>query len=254
MRLSVLFCSLLAGSAAQAAPDTLSTSDGVQISALFTGSGTGCAVLLHADQRSKRDWSAFADSLGSSNFRVVAPDLRGHGDSKSSLSDEDYLAMRHDVSAALDHLSSSSCDHLALVGAELGSVLALNIAAEDPRITNLVMMSPRLSSHGWKVSSAISAYGDRPLLLVVGESDSTGVRAAGALKGKAAGRTQLEVVKGDAIGPLLMAQSASLEGTLLHWITTNGQPTNEAGPRTGSLRAGDGGGIETTGTKIGEGD
>ena len=243
---------LLAPDPALAASRTLTTTDGTAIKAHIAGDGSQCAVLLHGDQRSGKDWRPFAEYLVEREMRVIVPDLRGHGETGGPLTEASYTEMLQDVDAAVAHLAGAGCTRVALMGAELGAVLALNAAAEDARVTNLVLLSPRLGAHGLKVSSAITAYGDRPMLLIAGESDTSGVRAAGALDGRAGGRHKMELVKGGSAGPMLVDQSAELPGTIVSWLASDGLPMNQAGPRTGALRAGDGGGIETTGTRIGD--
>ena len=85
-------------------------------------------VLLHGATLDHRAWDPQVDAL-MPHYRLVVPDLRGHGASigPGEFTFEDAL---DDVVALLDHLD---LDHVGLVGLSLGGNIAQEIVHRDPR-------------------------------------------------------------------------------------------------------------------------
>jgi 3-oxoadipate enol-lactonase len=98
--------------------------------------GTGPDVLLlHAGACDSRMWAPQVRDLAT-DHRVIAPDLRGYGE--SPLTPERY-ADAGDVIALLDHLG---VQRLSLVGASRGGAVALQVASAIPdRISALVLLA-----------------------------------------------------------------------------------------------------------------
>lgn len=97
--------------------------------------GGPTVVLLHALGEQGASWDAVAATLAAS-FRVVVPDLRGHGASGRA-SHYSLELMRDDVVALLDRLGLGRVD---LVGHSLGGAVALLVAQEHPdRVDRLVL-------------------------------------------------------------------------------------------------------------------
>lgn len=93
-------------------------------------------LLLHAGVADRRMWEPLVAPLRRT-FRVVRPDLRGHGD--SPLPGGEY-ADADDVAALLDHLR---VEDAAVVGASFGGRVALELAALRPgRVRELVLLCP----------------------------------------------------------------------------------------------------------------
>ncbi len=84
-------------------------------------------VLLHALGEGKSDWDSFSAALADS-FCLVAPDLRGHGESEWPGS-YSFQLMKDDIIGLLDGLGLSA---VTLVGHSLGGVVALGVAMERP--------------------------------------------------------------------------------------------------------------------------
>lgn len=117
-----------AGSLATA-PDRFFSVDGQRIRFREVGRGE-VVVLLHGRAGTLEAWAGgLADSL-SPEFRVIAVDLRGHGQSSKPESPALYgPAMARDVVALLDHLQIRRAH---LVGFSLGAVVTAYIAANFP--------------------------------------------------------------------------------------------------------------------------
>ena len=85
-------------------------------------------ILLHGGGQTRHSWKALVQRLSEIGRRVIAPDLRGHGDSGHA-PDGDYGTDAYvgDLHALLDVIGRPA----ALVGASLGGIIALVTVGED---------------------------------------------------------------------------------------------------------------------------
>ena len=93
-------------------------------------------ILVHGGLDQKRSWDWIAPTLAD-RYRIVAPDLRGHGES-DWVSDGDYGVMDHvyDLASLIDHLGAET---LTLVGHSLGGNICLRYTGLFPaRVEKLV--------------------------------------------------------------------------------------------------------------------
>ena len=100
-------------------------------------------VLLHGATRNLESWVGFADSLAADHHRVIALDLRGHGQS-SKFTDRAHFgaAMVDDVVRLLDTLHIQRAH---LVGHSLGAVVAANVTARyRTRVISASLVAPPL--------------------------------------------------------------------------------------------------------------
>ena len=93
-------------------------------------------VLLHGYTDNSRSWSLIAPYL--KNFRFIAFDQRGHGDSDKPECCYTLMDMAFDVKLFLDALK---IEHASIIGHSLGSMVAQVFAANYPnRIEKLVLI------------------------------------------------------------------------------------------------------------------
>jgi pimeloyl-ACP methyl ester carboxylesterase len=95
-------------------------------------------VLLHGFTADLRMWAGQTEPF-STDYRVIAPDLRGHGRTDAPEDPADYTMERYrdDLLALLDGLGIDIC---ALVGCSFGGMIAVHFATEHPeRIAALVL-------------------------------------------------------------------------------------------------------------------
>ena len=95
-------------------------------------------LLVHGGRDQKRSWDRVAARL-SAHYRVIAHDLRGHGQS-DWVSDGDYGVMDHvfDVASLVDHLG---LERFTLIGHSLGGNITLRYAGLFPdQIEKLVAL------------------------------------------------------------------------------------------------------------------
>lgn len=135
---------------------TLSADDGTPLSYDLAGPGDGVPVLLcHGLGAAGMQFAADADFLAGQGYRVLVPDLRGHG--ASGMPPEIAAAafaparLRADLYAMLDQAGMAKVHW---VGNSLGGILGLGAAAEQPgRLASLTLFGTALALNlpaaGW---------------------------------------------------------------------------------------------------------
>jgi pimeloyl-ACP methyl ester carboxylesterase len=107
--------------------------------------GTGFPILcLHGHPGSGYCMSVFTEHL-SKRFQTIAPDLRGYGNSRTSVPFDmtDHLL---DLEALLDRLEVDRC---LVLGWSLGGILALELAIKYPqRVTGLILLASAAKPRG----------------------------------------------------------------------------------------------------------
>jgi pimeloyl-ACP methyl ester carboxylesterase len=100
--------------------------------------GAPALVLIHGLSDNARSWSLMAPHL-MDRFRLILPDLRGHGGSEAPECCYGRGALAWDVKLLLDHLGLGA---VALAGHSLGSMVAFTLAARWPAsVSRLVLES-----------------------------------------------------------------------------------------------------------------
>lgn len=200
----------------------LKTKDGVNLHAvyyprrIFTALDKGspaqkknsvAVILLHAYNGDCHDFESLAKLLQEQGHAVIAPDLRGHGESKeierdgrsekietSSLRPADFANMvKFDLETVKKFLVTKNnagdlnIDKLCVVGAEMGGIVAANWAQLDwsweilssgkqgQDVKALVLISPESNFKGMKLIDAISNPDIRSqlaILLIAGRKNS----------------------------------------------------------------------------------
>jgi pimeloyl-ACP methyl ester carboxylesterase len=126
------------------------SSDGVRIA--YDISGTGFPLLLlHGGSQTRLIWhtAGYVERLNS-EFKVVAIDLRGSGESDKPSKPTDYAIDKHcqDILAVAD---ACKMQQFALWGYSLGGNIGRYLAAQSPRVASFIMMG---------VSFGLGASGD----------------------------------------------------------------------------------------------
>ena len=114
-------------------------------------------LLVHDEGRSRADFAMLAPKLAAAGYRVLAIDLRGHGDSKlpAPLAETDWPKLVGDVDAGVGWLHDRGATEIHVLGVGLGANLALADAASNTAINDLVLLCPSLNAHGVRPSSAM---------------------------------------------------------------------------------------------------
>jgi pimeloyl-ACP methyl ester carboxylesterase len=151
--------------------DRFATVNGVRLHYLIAGKGEPI-LLLHGYAQNSHMWRPLIAELAKSHT-VVAPDLRGFGQSAKPQSRYDKKTMAQDVHALL---SSLSMRRVSVVGHDIGLMVAYAFAAQYPaEVERIVLMDAFLPGVGdWKTVWLLRDlwhfhfYGETPLKLVTG--------------------------------------------------------------------------------------
>jgi pimeloyl-ACP methyl ester carboxylesterase len=196
---------------------TLETKDGVSLKATFYG-GLGKKdsvpiIMLHGWDGARGEYDTLAKGLQNQGHSVIAPDLRGHGQSlvqmtrdnstrdldREKFRQADLEAMVWDVEACKKFLleknnqGALNINALCVIGADLGSIIAVRWAAMDltapPLLTikqgqdvkALVLLSPTQAFKGVTMREGLSVPAVRSelsMMIVAGADDNKGTQEA----------------------------------------------------------------------------
>ena len=111
--------------------------NGISLEYLDQGEGE-VILLLHGLGSTKADWDMQKEAL-SKHFRLIAPDLRGHGNSSIPKNKEEYGVelCAQDMKLLLDKLNVESCH---VVGFSMGGALAFELAVKHPEKIDRMMI------------------------------------------------------------------------------------------------------------------
>lgn len=123
---------------------TFSGIDGTHLHYAMVGSGEPL-VLLHGWPQSWREWIHIMPALAA-QFTVIAPDLRGFGDSAKPSSGYDKQTVAKDIFALIEHLGFKKVN---LAGHDIGMMVAYEMAASNPGlIKRLAVLDAALPGFG----------------------------------------------------------------------------------------------------------
>lgn len=101
--------------------------DGIEIAYLREGAGGYPLLLLHGYPETKRIWWRNIRPLAEAGFEVIAPDLRGCGDSGLA-ADDAYDLAEYSLDCAALVREVLGHEHCAVAGGDIGGVVAVDMA------------------------------------------------------------------------------------------------------------------------------
>ena len=115
-------------------------STGVSIAFDHAGAGGFPLLLIHGWPETRRIWSRNVGALAEVGFEVIAPDLRGFGDSGLAPDDRyDAAAHARDMQALLEHLGHDRC---VVSAGDLGGVVAQDLSLRfDGLVERMVLFN-----------------------------------------------------------------------------------------------------------------
>ena len=205
----------------------LVTRDLVSLAATFypgaADKNTVPVILLHDHKGSRKDFKVLAPYLAKQGYAVLAPDLRGHGDSTSKLGVRsgrrqiikldaakmragDFAQIAVDDMGALrrflvvkNNAGELNLNKLVILGMEMGAAVAIDWAVYDwsfpdypglkqsKDVKALVLISPKRSYSGLQTTQSLSHGAIQSVLsimIVVGKEDSKAFSDADRIHGK----------------------------------------------------------------------
>jgi dienelactone hydrolase len=149
---------------------SLTTSDGVHLSALVLGEGSRGVLLSHEQGYNICSFIPLARQLAQAGYQVIVPEYRNHGASEES-SDNDNID--RDGMAALVELHRRGAERVFIGGASCGGSVSAILAASEPQITGLLIMSSPAQFGPLDAEAAIAAV-TVPTLMIVSPGDMEG--------------------------------------------------------------------------------
>lgn len=151
--------------------DRFAAVNGVRLHYLVAGNGNP-VILLHGYAQNSHMWRPLMLQLAKSHT-VIAPDLRGFGQSSKPMTGYDKKTMAQDVHALAQSLGYQ---HVVVVGHDIGLMVAYAYAAQYPNeVDRIVLMDAFLPGVGdwttvWLLRDLwhFHFYGETPLKLVAG--------------------------------------------------------------------------------------
>jgi pimeloyl-ACP methyl ester carboxylesterase len=118
---------------------SFTTADGILLAAWYAPPANGAGILLlHGAGDSRETVRSYADLLVRNGYGVLAPDLRGHGESGGATNRFGWQGTR-DVGAAVRYLEEQDgVESIGGMGLSLGGEVLLGAAADYPQITAIV--------------------------------------------------------------------------------------------------------------------
>lgn len=173
-------------------------------------SGAPTVLLLHGLNEQHGQYHDLAHRLAERGWRVLAMDLRGHGDSIHRVSGEQRTVdsfTNQDLYAALDDLNASQrylgSPPAAIVGASVGANLALVHAADNPEVEALVLLSPSMGQGPLSASEPNRAY-EGAIYYMASREDRRATGAVRKLAGNHSGPHQVQLWTGKGHGTSML--------------------------------------------------
>ncbi len=112
---------------------------GIDINFAIAGSGPPI-LLLHGHPQTHVIWRKIAPALVVEGYQVIAPDLRGYGDSDKPASDEHHMAYSKRTMATdqIELMAALGHDQFSVVGHDRGGRVAHRMALDHPSAVNSV--------------------------------------------------------------------------------------------------------------------
>ncbi len=205
------------------------TSDGVQLVGSFYHASrrpAPCVILVHMLARSRDDWQMLASRLADAGIAAFAIDLRGHGSSAADPRPDpgamqDLAPDLLDVQAARLFLSMRSdlgVTTVGVAGASIGANLAVLVAAADPTIRSIALLSPGLDYRNLHAEAALKKYGERPALMIASQEDGYATRSIRRLEKAGTGAREVRLVNGAGHGTAMLTRQPQLIGSIVEWF------------------------------------
>jgi pimeloyl-ACP methyl ester carboxylesterase len=150
-------------------PVTFTTADGLTLDGTLFGSAAPVGVILsHMYPTDQTSWHPFAQVLADQGYLALAYDFRGYGASGGSRSVPDLPT---DLAAALAFMRDQGVGRVILIGASMGGMASIRVAAQDGDIAGLVVISTPRAFQGLEIADSDLAALTMPSLWLGSRND-----------------------------------------------------------------------------------
>lgn len=187
----------------------------------------GSIILLHMLDHDKSSWIDFAKLLQKNKYSVLAVDMRGHGESDGDWNDfgsDEFNDMVFDVKAAKLYLVKEGVDvtKLSIIGASIGSNIALKYSVADNDVKTIVLLSPGIDYRGVMSGQDMLDYENRPLLIVASSEDEYSAKSSEKLLKISKSTTkELKMYSGVGHGTDMFDAEPGLMQLIVDWVDKN---------------------------------
>ena len=229
MRLAFLLIFFISNSlsTAQDLPDfetiTRQADDDITLVADFyaADSDAPLIILLHMLNSNRAAYEPIIPDLHAGGYALLNVDMRGHGDSGGA---QDWDLAMQDVADWTDWLDAQGGigeGGLVIMGASIGSNLALISCAASELCRSAIALSPGLDFRGVQPESAlVDGLTERAALLVAAHQDGYSADTVRQLFSKAKGAVTARLGAGRAHGTRLFdSDYDSVSALILHWLS-----------------------------------
>ncbi len=199
----------------------IEASDGLQIAGtLYPVEGDGArpaVLLLHMLNSDRSVWAEFAAELNAAGYVALAIDMRGHGATRGG---RDWVLAEDDLTLAWRFLADQpnvDAGKIAVIGGSIGANMALILGANQPQIAGVALLSPGLDYRGVVTDAAMTAFGDRPILIVASQEDRYAADSSESLAGLT-DQANLIMYDGAGHGTRMFDAEPELMGILIDWL------------------------------------
>ena len=202
----------------------IEASDGLQLIGDFyleeSDEPVPALILLHMLNSNRTAYEPFIAEAYSEPYAILNVDMRGHGETGGSV---DWVLAEQDVQAIFDWLREQegiAPEQIAIVGASIGSNLAMIGCGNDAACVTSIALSPGLDYRGVEPANAIPLYEDRPLLIVGAQQDAYTADSVRAFATNANGNIAMRLYTGSDHGTRLFAgeHQDSVTDLILNWL------------------------------------
>jgi dienelactone hydrolase len=158
--------------------------DGLEIKGVFyaVGADKGPAVLLlHQHGGRGAQWAPLIPALTKAGYNVLTVDMRGQGETGGG---EDWVKAEKDGLALMNWLREQvtvNPTRVGVIGASIGSNLAIKVCAGDEKCFAVVALSPGLNYYGVSPKDSIESMKQKALMLVAAQRDTDAAQGVKAL-------------------------------------------------------------------------
>lgn len=186
----------------------------------YPGNSNKGIILIHMYQQDRTSWNFLIPELRNEEYNILTFDLRGHGEDKEEISQEDFNKMPSDVGLALEYLNKQNINEISIIGASIGANIGLNYAVREPKIHRVVLLSPGIEYQGINTLDSIKRY-KRPLLIMASEEDEYSWNSSNQLFSLTPSKVRFEPYKGNLHGTEILKQNQTSRELLLKWLEEN---------------------------------
>lgn len=195
------------------------------------GSDGRAVVLIHMLSSRRSAWEPLIPALHEAGYAILNIDMRGHGDTGGR---REWPAAETDVQTWLDWLREQAgirADAVSIVGASIGSNLALMGCANDTACVTAIALSPGLDYQGVAAKDAVvTGLSERSALLVAAHGDLYSAISVEEMAKDAKGEVGLRLYTGRDHGTeLFRERGEAVNGMIVAWLDehTPSPPTED---------------------------